>query len=149
VRTYTRKVDVHINIEQNITPDIGVFSRIGWAPGYIEDLAVTDSNLFISGGVSVAGTSWGRPADTIGIGYIHNQISQKEQQYLALAGLGSFVGDGQLANPRAEQVLEAYYSWQLTPSTAVTADYQFFANPAFNGDRGPINLFAARIHSQF
>ena len=149
VRTYTQKVDAHINIEQAITPDIGVYSRIGWAPGYIEDLAVTDSNLFISGGVSIGGRSWGRPADTIGIGYVYNKISQAEQQYLNLGGLGSFVGDGQLANPRAENVLEAYYSWQLTPSTAVTFDYQLFANPGFNGDRGPINIFASRVHWQF
>ncbi len=149
VRRYTTKIDAHINIEQNITPDIGVFSRVGWAPGYVEDLAVTDSNLFISGGAAFSGNLWGRPSDTIGIGYIYNQISQKEQQYLALGGVGSFVGDGQLSNPQAENVFEAYYSWQLTPSTAVTVDYQYLANPGFNGDRGPINLFATRIHSQF
>ena len=149
VRTYTQKVDAHINIEQAITPDIGIFSRIGWAPGYIEDLAVTDSNFFASGGVSITGRSWGRPADTIGIGYVYNRISKAEQQYLNLGGLGSFVGDGQLANPRAENVLEAYYSWQLTPSTSVSFDYQLFANPGFNGDRGPVNLFATRIHWQY
>jgi high affinity Mn2+ porin len=149
VRRYTQKVDAHINIEQAITPDIGIFSRIGWAPGYIEDLAVTDSNFFASGGVSVTGTLWGRPADTIGIGYIYNQISKAEQQYLNLGGLGSFVGDGVLANPRAENVLEAYYSWQVTASTAVSFDYQLFANPGFNGDRGPINIFASRVHWQF
>jgi high affinity Mn2+ porin len=164
VRKYTTKVDVHLNIEQAITPDIGVFSRIGLAPSYVEDLAVTDGNFFASGGASFSGNLWGRPTDTIGIGYIYNKISNKEQQYLnfggpgspanqqligGVGGLGSFVGDGQLANLRAEQVLEAYYSWQLTPSTAFTVDYQFFANPGFNGDRGPINLFATRIHSQF
>jgi high affinity Mn2+ porin len=149
VRRYTTKVDAHINIEQNITPDIGVFSRIGLAPSYVEDLAVTDSNLFISGGASFSGNLWGRPGDTIGVGYIHNQISQKEQAYLALGGAGSFVGDGQLANPLAEQVFEAYYNWQVTPSTSLTADYQLIANPGFNGDRGPINLFATRIHTQF
>jgi high affinity Mn2+ porin len=149
VRQYTTKVDTHINIEQAITPDIGIFSRIGWAPGYVEDLAVTDSNFFVSGGASFSGNLWGRSGDTIGIGYIHNQISQKEQQYLALGGAGSFVGDGQLANPLAEQVFEAYYSWQVTPSTSLTADYQLIANPGFNGDRGPINLFATRVHTQF
>jgi high affinity Mn2+ porin len=149
VRKYTQKVDAHINIEQAITPDIGVFSRIGWAPGYIEDLAVTDSNLFISGGVSVTGRMWGRPADTIGIAGIYNRISKAEQQYLNLGGLGSFVGDGQLPNPRAEQVLEAYYSWQLNASTSVSFDYQYFANPGFNGDRGPINIFATRVHWQY
>jgi high affinity Mn2+ porin len=149
VRTYTQKVDAHINIEQAITQDIGVFSRIGWAPGYIEDLAVTDSNLFISGGASITGRLWGRPADTIGVAYVYNQISKAEQQYLALGGLGSFVGDGQLANPRAENVFEAYYSWQLNAQTAVSFDYQYLANPGFNGDRGPINLFATRIHWQY
>src|SRR5579863_4393162 len=149
VRKYTQKVDVHTNIEQAITPDIGIFSRIGWAPSYIEDLAVTDSNFFASGGVSITGRSWGRPADTIGIGYVYNRISHAEQQYLSLGGLGSFVGDGQLANPRAENVLEAYYNWALTASTSVSFDYQFFENPGFNGDRGPINIFATRVHWQF
>jgi high affinity Mn2+ porin len=149
VRRYTQKVDVHINIEQAITPDIGIFSRVGWAPGYIEDLAVTDSNLFISGGVSLSGNLWGRPGDTIGIAGIYNQISKAEQLYLSLGGLGSFVGDGQLANPKAEQVFEAYYSWALNASTSVTLDYQFLANPGFNGDRGPINIFASRVHWQF
>jgi high affinity Mn2+ porin len=149
VRTYTQKVDAHINIEQAITQDIGVFTRVGWAPGYIEDLAVTDSNFFFSGGVSVTGRAWGRPADTIGVAYIYNRISQAEQQYLALGGLGSFVGDGQLANPQAENVLEAYYSWQLNASTSLTFDYQLFANPGFNGDRGPINIFATRLHWQY
>jgi high affinity Mn2+ porin len=149
VRRYTQKVDAHVNIEQAITPDIGIFSRIGWAPGYIEDLAVTDSNFFASGGVSITGRAWGRPLDTIGVGYIYNQISKAEQNYLNLGGLGSFVGDGQLPNPRAENVLEAYYSWQVTASTAVSFDYQLFANPGFNGDRGPINIFATRIHWQY
>jgi high affinity Mn2+ porin len=149
VRTYTQKVDVHFNIEQAITPDIGIFSRVGWAPSYIEDLAVTDSNFFASGGVSITGRSWGRPADTIGIGYVYNRISQAEQQYLNLGGLGSFVGDGQLANPRAENVFETYYNWALNASTSVSFDYQYFVNPGFNGDRGPINIFATRVHWQF
>jgi high affinity Mn2+ porin len=159
VRRYTQKVDLHVNIEQAITQDIGIFSRIGWAPGYIEDLAVTDTNFFASGGVSITGRAWGRPLDTIGVGYIYNQISKAEQQYLnfggpgspfvGIGGLGSFVGDGQLPNPRAENVLEAYYSWQVTASTAVSFDYQLFANPGFNGDRGPINIFATRIHWQY
>jgi high affinity Mn2+ porin len=149
VRNYTRKVDTHINIEQAITPDIGVFSRIGWHPGYIEALAITDTNFFASGGVSVKGTSWGRPDDTVGIGAIWNQISKHEQQYLALGGLGSFVGDGQLAHPGAEQVFETYYKYQLSPSTGITADYQLIANPGMNADRGPVNIFAGRIHWQY
>ncbi len=25
-------------------------------------------------------------------------------------------------------------------------DYQFFADPAFNSDRGPVNVFGVRLH---
>jgi high affinity Mn2+ porin len=149
VRRYKEKVDEHINIEQDITKDVGIFSRVGFAPTYIEDLAVTDSTFFASGGVSFSGNLWGRPGDTIGVAGIYNQIGNAEKQYLNLGGLGSFVGDGQLANPAAEQVLEAYYSWQVLATTFVTLDYQLLANPAFNADRGPINIFATRIHWQF
>jgi high affinity Mn2+ porin len=54
-----------------------------------------------------------------------------------------------LTNPLAENVFEAYYSWQLDASTSLTFDYQLFANPGSNGDRGPINIFATRLHWQY
>jgi high affinity Mn2+ porin len=149
VRKWAYKPDFHINAEQAITSDIGVFSRIGWHPGYIEALAITDSNWFASAGVSIKGTSWGLPADTIGIAYAYNQISKAEQNYLSLGGFGSFIGDGAPVNFAPEQVLEAYYNHQLTSSINVTLDYQLLANPASNADRGPINIFAARAHWQF
>jgi len=34
----------------------------------------------------------------------------------------------------------------LTPSKRLTFDYQFLANPAYNADRGPVNIFAGRAH---
>jgi high affinity Mn2+ porin len=149
VRTYKEKVDAHIGFEQDITKDIGIFSRVGIHPSYVEDLAITDNVFFASGGASFSGRLWGRPGDTVGVGGIYQTISKEEQQYLALGGLGSFIGDGQLANPAAEEVFETYYSIQLLATTYLTFDYQLFANPAYNGDRGPINLFATRIHWQF
>ena len=48
-----------------------------------------------------------------------------------------------------EQIIETYYSYALSPSTKVSLDYQFVANPAYNTDRGPINIFAGRFHWQF
>jgi high affinity Mn2+ porin len=44
---------------------------------------------------------------------------------------------------------QAYYSYALSPSTKVSLDYQFIANPAYNTDRGPVNVFAGRFHWQF
>jgi high affinity Mn2+ porin len=31
----------------------------------------------------------------------------------------------------------------------VTLDYQFLADPAYNADRGPVSVFAARVHTEF
>jgi len=149
VRTWVNKVDLHINAEQAITSDIGVFSRIGWHPGYVEALAITDSNWFASAGVSVKGTSWGLADDTIGVGLIYNRISSAEAHFLNMGGVGSFIGDGQLPNPQPEVVLETYYNHQLTSSINATLDYQLLANPGENGDRGPVSIFAARVHWQF
>jgi high affinity Mn2+ porin len=30
-----------------------------------------------------------------------------------------------------------------------SVDYQFVGNPGYNTDRGPANIFAGRIHTQF
>ena len=59
------------------------------------------------------------------------------------------IGDGALPNYGLEQIIEAYYSYALTASTRVSFDYQFIANPGYNADRGPANVFAGRFHSQF
>ena len=37
----------------------------------------------------------------------------------------------------------------INASTKLTFDYQFIANPGYNADRGPANVFAARAHWQF
>jgi len=34
-------------------------------------------------------------------------------------------------------------------STRLSLDYQFIANPAYNADRGPANVFSGRVHAQF
>jgi high affinity Mn2+ porin len=31
----------------------------------------------------------------------------------------------------------------------ITGDYQFVDNPGYNRDRGPVNLFALRLHAEF
>jgi high affinity Mn2+ porin len=48
-----------------------------------------------------------------------------------------------------EQIIETYYSYAITSVTKVSFDYQFIANPAYNADRGPVNVFAGRFHWQF
>jgi high affinity Mn2+ porin len=37
----------------------------------------------------------------------------------------------------------------VTKKFTVTADYQFINNPAYNADRGPVFIFACRLHGEF
>jgi len=31
----------------------------------------------------------------------------------------------------------------------LTLDYQYIGNPAYNTERGPVSVFALRVHAQF
>jgi high affinity Mn2+ porin len=46
----------------------------------------------------------------------------------------------------AEKVLETYLDFPIGKSAHFTMDYQFVADPAFNADRGPVSVFAVRLH---
>jgi high affinity Mn2+ porin len=93
----------------------------------------------------MAGTSWGRPTDKIGVGGAVNALSRDERNFLAIGGLGVLIGDGRL-NYRQEKILEAYYAIGVIKDTTLTIDYQFIDNLAYNADRGPVSIFAARLH---
>jgi high affinity Mn2+ porin len=91
---------------------------------------------------------WNRPGDTLGIAGILNTISASHQAYLATGGLTALIGDGQLAHPGREKIIEVYYSLPIYTWT-LSFDYQFVTNPAYNRDRGPVSIVATRIHAQF
>ena len=99
--------------------------------------------------MSLNGKRWGRPDDAVGIAGVINNIAGVHRAFLNAGGLGILVGDGQLPHPGLEQIIEAYYSYALTASTRISADYQLIINPAYNTDRGPVNVFSARIHTAF
>jgi high affinity Mn2+ porin len=137
-----------VNLEQAITDDLGVFGRWSWNSGRNEISAFTDIDASLSGGAVLKGTSWGRPDDKIGVAGAVNMISRSHRDYLAAGGISVLVGDGRL-NYRPEKILEAYYAWAAYQGVTVTLDYQFLADPAYNADRGPVSVFAARVHTEF
>jgi high affinity Mn2+ porin len=149
VRAYTSRPGISLNIEQQITEGVGVFARAGWADGSVEPWDFTDIDQTISGGVSISGKQWGRPDDTVGVAGIVNNISGVHRAFFDAGGLGILIGDGQLPRPALEAIIEAYYKYTLSSTSHLTFDYQFVVNPAYNADRGPVNLFAARYHWQF
>ena len=148
VRKYQSRAGVSINLEQEITSELGVFARAGWADGRVEPFDVTDIDRTAAAGVSLKGKQWGRPDDTFGLAGIVNGISNVHQQFLNAGGLGLLIGDGMLPHPGPEQIIETYYAFPLLAAT-VTFDYQFIVNPAYNRDRGPVSVIGARVHSEF
>jgi high affinity Mn2+ porin len=142
------KYGVYANLEQQIAKDFGLFARASWNDGQNQILSFTDIDRSLSGGLSIKGSSWGRPSDTIGIGGAINGLSNAHRDFLAAGGLGLLIGDGQL-NYRPEQILEAYYAYALGKGFTLTADYQLITNPAYNADRGPVSIFSGRLHGEF
>jgi high affinity Mn2+ porin len=149
VRHYQSRPGVLLNLEQQVTETVGLFARAGWADGNVEPWDNTDIDSTLEAGVSLNGKLWNRPDDTIGIAGILNGISSAHAAYFNAGGLGIIIGDGQLPHPGLEQIIETYYSYAISPSTKVSLDYQFVGNPAYNTDRGPVNIFAGRFHWQF
>lgn len=135
-------------MEQAVSDDVGVFGRASWADGKTETYAYTEIDRSISGGVVVKGGAWGRAQDSAGFAMARNGLSKVRREYLAAGGLGFFIGDGRL-NYRPEVVLETFYSLNLTRQTWLTLDWQHIRNPAYNADRGRVNVASVRLHAEF
>jgi high affinity Mn2+ porin len=149
VRHYTNRPGLSMNLAQQITDSIGVFMRAGWSDGNVEPWDFTDINRTVAAGTSISGKLWGRPDDIVGIAGVVNSASGALASYLQAGGTGILIGDGQLPNPKSEQIFETYYSYAANSWLRVSLDYQHIANPGYNADRGPVNLVALRAHTQF
>ena len=148
VRQVRTNYGFNANLEQAINGDLGVFARASWSPGLDEIIGWTDCDESLSAGAQLKGTSWGRPNDRIGVAGVIDGLSPEARAYFAAGGLGILIGDGAL-NYRPEKILETYYSYSLNTWSALTFDYQFVADPAYNADRGPVHIFAGRYHAEF
>lgn len=149
VRRYRNRLGASLDIEQQLVADLGVFARAGKAAGNVEAYEFTDIDRTLSGGMSLTGSRWRRSDDTVGLAGVLNGISADRERYLNAGGLGLLVGDGRLPHPGPEKILETYYSLSLLHFAHVSFDYQWITNPAYNRDRGPVSVFAVRVHAQF
>jgi high affinity Mn2+ porin len=142
------KTGIGIFAEQYITHDIGIFSRAMISDGKTEVDSYTSADRSFSLGTLARGSLWSRPRDLTGLGVNLNWISSTHVNYLRLGGIDGFIGDGRI-NPAAERALEAFYNFNYRKAFWLSGDYQHLVNPAFNADRGPVNVFSVKIHGEF
>jgi high affinity Mn2+ porin len=144
-RNGTLKYGFGLNMEQELSKDIGVFARLGWNDGKTESFAFTAIDRLATGGVSVTGTGWHRKFDTVATELTVSGISGVHALYLARGGYDFLIGDGRLQYG-PEYVWESYYSARLFPGFFASFDLQHVANPAYNEDRGPVWIPSIRLH---
>jgi high affinity Mn2+ porin len=137
-----------IDIEQSVTNDLGFFIRASLSNGRYETAAFTEIDRSLAAGLALEGAFWGRPKDGLGVAAVVNGASGSHLRYLENGGQGAMLGDGGLT-PGGEHVFEAYYKLGLFDGAHLTGDYQFVDNPGYNRQRGPVSIFALRLHSEF
>ena len=150
VRKMREKAGAGINIEQPFSEDAGLFLRAGVTQGNAEPYEFTDIDKALSLGVSTTGAAWDRPQDHLGSALALNGISE--------AGQALFPGrrprNPDRRRPIAQfgrredlgNLLQLFPDRQASP---ISADYQLVDHPAYNRDRGPVQVLAARAHLQF
>ena len=142
------KSGIGINLEQALGDDLGVFFRGMRSDGKTETHAFTEVDASLSTGFLVKGTRWGRVRDSVGLSLMLNHLSPERRRFLEAGGISYFIGDGALRY-RPETVVETFYSFSISKTVWLTGDYQRIVNPAYNADRGPIDVVAFRLHAQF
>jgi high affinity Mn2+ porin len=134
-----------VNLEQPISDRWRAFARWGWNDGRNESFAYTECDRTIAFGSDLRGDGWHRRADKAGAAFVSNGLSGDHRRYLALGGSGFLLGDGKL-NYGRETIVEAYYTAHLWRGFFLSPDLQHIHNPGYNKDRGPVLVYALRLH---
>ncbi|MES2266457.1 MAG: carbohydrate porin [Bacteroidota bacterium] len=145
----SHKYGFGINADQYLSDDFGVFAKASYNDGKTETWAFTEIDRSISLGAVLKGNRWNRKDDELGLAFVGNGISNDHKDYLAAGGYGFIIGDGRL-NYSPELIAEIYYKINAYQHKLwISPDYQFIANPAYNKDRGPVNVLSVRAHVEF
>jgi len=144
-----QKFGLGLNAEQELSNSIHGFLRLGWNDGKTASWAFAEIDNTISAGIGIDGKGWNRVSDKIGIALLSNGISSGHRNFLNAGGYGFMIGDGKLPNYSRENIAELFYQLMIFQHIWLSADYQLVAHPAYNHDRGPVSIFAARVHVEW
>ncbi len=148
VRKNQSKFALGVGLEQAVTQDIGVFARFSFNDGRTETYAYAEIERSLTIGSTMSGRLWRRPNDTLGIAYALNGLSDTHRDYLSAGGLGFFIGDGKLTYGM-ENIVEAFYSFNVFSGLWFSLDGQHVVNPAYNVARGPVMFVGCRFHLEY
>ena len=137
-----------LNLEQQLTSQIGAFARLGWSDGRNESFAYTEVDRSAELGVFTKGDKWHRRNDRAGAAFVLNGIVAAHQEYLGLGGKGFLLGDGTLTYGH-EKIFEGFYTAHLWRGFFASFDLQHINNPGYNKDRGPVTVPGVRFHVDF
>jgi high affinity Mn2+ porin len=144
----TVKYGFGVNLEQELPHQVRVFGRWGWNEGQHESYAYTEVDSTVQVGADLEGDRWHRKLDRAGAVFVSNGVCADHQHYLELGGRGFLLGDGGL-NYGRENIVESYYNAHLWRGLFAGFDLQYFNNPGYNRDRGPVLVPGFRFHLEF
>ena len=144
-----KKFGLGLSVNQDLGDRLRAFLRLGWNDGKTATWAFAEIDNSGSLGFRYYGIGKNRMTDNIGLAFVSNGISEGHHSFLGVGGYGFMIGDGKLPDYTRENIIELFYQVNLFEMVYATADYQFVMNPAYNPDRGPVSLMAARVHISF
>ena len=148
-RAYGRtKYGVALNGDHELTDTLGAFTRLNWSDGRNETWAFAEIDESETAGIEWKPARWGRGQDRWGAAAVFNELSNPHRRYLASGGYGFMIGDGAL-HYGPEMIAETYYRFELRKELYLSPDYQLIVNPAYNRARGPVQVWAVRVHAEF
>jgi len=147
-RAYRWKEGMGLSWDQALTANLGIFARLSWDDGKTESFTFDEVDRSAAAGLSLKGSVWSRPDDTVGLAGVVNGIVAEHRLYLAEGGTGLILGDGAL-HYGPEQDLEFYYSVRVWKWLRISPDWQYLERPGYNRDRGVVAIYALRAHLDF
>jgi high affinity Mn2+ porin len=133
--------------DQEVADGLGAFARVSWSDGHSETWVFTEVDASQAVGLEWTPSRWGRPDDRWGAAYVVDELSGPHRRYLAAGGSGFLLGDGGL-HYGPENILETYYKFPLRDGLWVTPDAQLLINPGYDRARGPVPVWAVRLHAE-
>ncbi len=134
------KAGVGLGAEGEVGGGVRLFGRAGWNDGQTESFAYTEVD-----DTALLGGDWRAGRHQVGLALVSNGLSGVHREYLELGGAGFLLGDGALRYGR-EWIAESYWRVLVWRGVSPALDVQLIANPGYNADRGPVAVFAARLH---